>query len=164
MTWFAFFFSGDSVSSGSLLLGQLICQSSEAASADRRKEKWIFFETYVLCSLSPFLCSTLVCELWYMPHQSSHRRGETLVRHGPLPGVARTSLSILHGLSHSRASHQRSFLVSKQQHPSPLCFDVHCKQHCLISCPLKGPEVDHCMQKLSEKLPYNTGTQLGALC
>ena len=60
MTWFAFFFSGDSVSSGSLLLGHLICQSSEAASADRRKEKWIFYETYVLYSPSPFLCSTVV--------------------------------------------------------------------------------------------------------
>jgi len=37
MTWFAFFFSGDSLSSGSLLLGQLICKSSETASADRRE-------------------------------------------------------------------------------------------------------------------------------
>ena len=112
MMWFAFFFSGDSVSSGSLLLGQLICKSSEAASADRRKEKWIFYEHLssrdvgAVLSLSPFLCGTLVCELWYMTHQSSHHRGEMLVRHGPLPGVARTSLSILHGLSHSRASHK----------------------------------------------------------
>lgn len=137
----------DSVSSGSLLLGQLICKGNEAASADRRKTSGIFCDTSEgsrgvgpVLSLSPFrhLC------VWAVVYSSIRAltTEEVLVRHGPLPGVARTSLSILHGLSGPRASH-KDLLISKQQHPSPLCFDIHCKQHCLISGSLKKTQVGH---------------------
>ena len=161
MTWFAFFFSGDSVSSGSLLLGQLICKSSETASADRREVDLLWASEQQrrrCCALPESLSLRQPCVravVYDASELSAQRRdaGETwtpawscqdIIEYIPWP-VSFQSIS------------QRLFLISKQQHPSPLCFDVHCKQHCLISCPLKGPEVDHCVQKLPEKLLYNTG-------